>query len=72
MEAERARQVYERALLHDVELTPPDAPFVGGHPASGLRVCLGQPLEPSVLEQGLLALKAALDADHYSNARGIM
>jgi len=72
MEAERARQVYERALLGNVELTPPDAPYVGGHAASGLRVCLGQPLQQSVLEQGLLALKAALDADHYNNARGIM
>lgn len=72
MEAERARQVYERALIANVELTPPDAPFVEGRVASGLRVCLGQPLEQSALEQGLLALKTALDADQYANARGIM
>jgi DNA-binding transcriptional MocR family regulator len=72
MDAERARQVYERALLANVELTPPDAPFVDGHAVTGLRVCLGQPLELSSLETALLALKAVLNADHYANTRGVL
>jgi DNA-binding transcriptional MocR family regulator len=72
MEAERARQVYERALIANVELTPPDAPFVEGHAPSGLRVCLGQPLDASSLEQGLLALKSVLQTDHHANGRGII
>jgi DNA-binding transcriptional MocR family regulator len=72
MEADRARQVYERALIGQVELTPPEAPFVGGAAPSGLRICLGQPLHRSELERALEVVKAALDTDPSADARGIM
>jgi DNA-binding transcriptional MocR family regulator len=72
MEADRARQVYERALIGQVELTPPEAPFVGGAAPSGLRICLGQPLDRSELERALEVVKAALDTDPSADARGIM
>jgi DNA-binding transcriptional MocR family regulator len=72
LEAERARQVYERALIGGVELTPPDAPFVGGAAPSGVRVCLGQPLDRSELKRGLEGVKAALETDGSGDALGIM
>ena len=72
MEAEKASQIYEAAFKAEVELTPPEAPFVDRSAVSGLRVCLGTPLEVEELERGLQAVKDALDAGHLVNARGVI
>lgn len=72
MDSERATRAYTEALKANVELTPPEAPFVDRAAVSGLRVCLGTPLERDVLERGLLAVKEALGAEHTVNTRGIV
>lgn len=72
MEPDRAAQVYTDALKANVELTPPEAPLVDRTAVSGLRVCLGTPLEYDVLEGALLAVKDALEADHTAKTRGIV
>lgn len=72
MEPEKASQVYAAALRSEVELTPPEAPFVDRSAVSGLRVCLGTPLELDELERGLRAVKDALDSDHLVNTRGVI
>lgn len=72
MGSERAAQVYAEALKANVELTPPEAPFVDRTAVSGLRICLGTPLDLDVLERGLRAVKGALEADHTISARGVV
>jgi DNA-binding transcriptional MocR family regulator len=72
MAADKTGQVYAEALRANVELTPPEAPFVDRTAVSGLRVCLGAPLEFEVLKRGLHAVKAALETDHTANARGVV
>lgn len=72
MDAERAGRVYDTALRANVELTPPEAPFVDRAAISGLRVCLGTPLEFEALERGLGVVRDALDAAHRGNTRGVV
>lgn len=72
MTADRAAQVYGDALRAGVELTPPQAPFVDGTTVSGLRLCLGGPLEIDELERGLHAVRDATQAGLITARRGIV
>jgi DNA-binding transcriptional MocR family regulator len=72
MSAERASMAAARALQANVEVTPPEAPFVEGCDVSGLRLCLGTALDLATLEPALRAVKAALDDKPAIGARGIV
>lgn len=72
MSAERAGRVRARALQGNVEVTPPDAPFVDPAMIDGLRVCLGAAHDAGRCEQGLRVVRAALDEGAYIEAPGII
>lgn len=72
MEADRARRVAARALEANVEVTPPDAPFVDPSAISGLRLCLGAASDRDDVEYALRSVKAALDDGHRVRTRGIV
>ncbi len=55
-----AERVAGQAIRAGVRLTPPRAPFVGGVPVDGLRLCLGAAADRAALARGLAVLRAAL------------
>jgi hypothetical protein len=59
-------------LQGNVEVTPPDAPFVDPAMIDGLRVCLGAAHDAGRCEQGLRVVRAALDEGAYIEAPGII
>jgi DNA-binding transcriptional MocR family regulator len=72
MSAERANRVRARALQENVEVTPPEAPFIDLAMIDGLRVCLGAAHDAERCEQGLRVVKAALEEVAFVEARGII
>ena len=72
MSAEQASMTAARALQANVEVTPPEAPFVEGCEVSGLRLCLGAAPDLATLEPALHAVKAALADKPAIGARGIV
>lgn len=72
MSRDRTRYVHEQALRANVELTPPEAPYLDPHAVMGLRVCLGAPVEYDEFEQGILRLRSVLQASHLAASRGVV
>jgi len=72
MTAERAQLVAARALQANVEVTPPEAPFLEPAAVSGIRLCLGAPDNSETLESALRAVKAALGDGAAIASRGIV
>lgn len=72
MPGERAQLATARALQGNVEVTPPDAPFVEGNAISGLRLCLGTARDMATLESALHVVKDALGGAPTISSRGIV
>jgi DNA-binding transcriptional MocR family regulator len=72
MSADRAARVRARALQENVEVTPPEAPFVDPAMIDGLRVCLGAAHDAERCAQGLRVVKAALDEGAFIEVPGII
>lgn len=71
MPGDRARTVASAAIRAGVEVTPPDAPFGRPEDVSGLRLCLGAPMDIEQVERGLRVVADAL-ASGNGRARAIV
>jgi DNA-binding transcriptional MocR family regulator len=72
MSAERAHRVAARALQANVQVTPPEAPFVEASNISGLRLCLGAAIDGEALATALQVVKTALADGAAIASRGIV